>query len=184
MPDPKQMNREELARRIYDISYITGQFTLRSGVTSHEYFDKYLFEADPEIIRAIAAQLETTLPEPLLSNARFLAGLEMGGIPVVTMLSQVTGIPSLFVRKVAKKYGTSKLAEGQPFDGSRVVIVEDVVSSGGQIRLSTQDLRDRGAIVEDAICVIDRETGGRENLAEDGISLHALFTISELKNQS
>jgi orotate phosphoribosyltransferase len=176
------LNRIELARQIYKISHITGHFTLRSGATSSEYFDKYLFEANPETLLSIAEQMKESLYPGLFRDTQFLAGLEMGGIPVVTMLSQVTLIPALFVRKTAKTHGTMKLAEGETFDGARVVVVEDVVSSGGQINLSTKDLRDRGAIVTDAVCVIDRESGGRESLARDGIELHALFTMSELKD--
>ncbi len=176
------MHRTELAQQIFDIAYITGDFKLRSGARSSEYFDKYLFEASPSILLSIAEHLHDLLPEQLFTDADFLAGLEMGGIPVVTMLSQLTGIPTLFVRKEAKEHGTNKLAEGQEFAGSRVVVVEDVVSSGGQIILSTGDLRQLGATVNDAICVIDRESGGHENLADEGITLHSLFTMSELKD--
>ena len=175
------MNRIELARRIFELCHITGEFELRSGAISDEYFDKYLFEADPSTLVNIAAQFYAAMPEQLFSAADFLAGLEMGGIPVVTMLSQITGKPALFVRKQAKSYGTRKLAEGQVFTGKRLLIVEDVVSSGGQIILSSNDLRQQGGHITDAICVIDRESGGLENLAAEGIKLHALFTMSDLK---
>jgi orotate phosphoribosyltransferase len=175
------LSRTELARRLYEISHITGEFELRSGATSHEYFDKYLFESDPLLLKNIAMQLSETMDSGLFANAKCLAGLEMGGIPIATILSQETGIPSLFVRKVAKTHGTNKLAEGPEFTGQRVVIVEDVVSSGGQIIISTGDLIERGAIITDAICVIDRESGGREKLEDAGIALHALFTMTELK---
>jgi len=175
------LNRIELARRIFELSHITGEFELRSGATSDEYFDKYLFEADPSTLVSIAAHIYAALPEQLFSTADFLAGLEMGGIPVVTMLSQTTGKPALFVRKQAKSYGTRKLAEGQVFTGKRLLIVEDVVSSGGQIILSSNDLRQQGAHVTDAICIIDRESGGLEKLATEGIKLHSLFTMSDIK---
>ena len=172
------MNRTELARKIYELSHITGRFQLRSGQISNEYFDKYLFEAQPEVLRTIAEQMRILIPH----GTETLAGLEMGGIPVVTMLSQVSGLPALFVRKKAKEYGTCKLAEGGQLAGKKVVIVEDVVTSGGQILLSAADLRKREAVVEDVLCVIDRESGGAEMLAEQGLHLHSLFTMSELKN--
>ena len=171
------MNRLELARKIYDVSHITGEFELRSGQISDEYFDKYLFEAQPALLRAIAEQMALLIPE----GVDALAGLEMGGIPVVTMLSQVSGVPALFVRRKAKEYGTCKLAEGGDIAGKKLLIVEDVVTSGGQILLSAADLRDREAIVEDVLCVIDREAGGLEKLANEGLRLHALFSMSELK---
>lgn len=172
------MNRTELARKIYEVSHITGRFQLRSGQISNEYFDKYLFEGQPEVLRAIAEQMNKLIPEDIEG----LAGLEMGGIPVVTMLSQVSGIPALFVRKKAKEYGTCNLAEGGQIDGRKLLIVEDVVTSGGQILLSTAVLREHGALVEDVLCVINRESGGLEMLAKEGLRLHSLFRMSELKN--
>jgi len=171
------MNRTELAKMIYDVSHITGEFELRSGQISNEYFDKYLFEARPAILKGIAEQMAPLIPE----GVDALAGLEMGGIPVVTMLSQISGIPALFVRRKAKEYGTCKLAEGGDIAGKKLLIIEDVVTSGGQIILSVADLRERQATVEDVLCVIDRESGGPEKLATEGLHLHALFSMSELK---
>ncbi len=97
------------------------------------------------------------------------------------MLSQLTGIPAYFVRKEAKTYGTCQLAEGGDVDGRRLTVVEDVVTSGGQVITSCGDLRERGAIVEHALCVIDRESGGPQGLADIGVELHPLFTMTELK---
>ena len=93
MQSSLNLSRTELARQIFEISHITGQFQLRSGATSHEYFDKYLFESDPLLLKNIAVQLKSTMPDELFANAKYLAGLEMGGIPIATMLSQETGIP-------------------------------------------------------------------------------------------
>jgi len=171
------MTRDELARAIYDASHLTGTFTLRSGAVSHEYFDKYLFEADPALLAAIGDALAPLVPE----GTEALAGLETGGIPLAVILAQKTGLHALFVRKEAKTYGTAKLAEGGDVKGRRLLVVEDVVTSGGQLALSTKDLRDRGAIVEHAVCVIDREAGGREALADIGVTLSPLFTMSELR---
>lgn len=171
------MDQHDLARRIYDRVHITGEFVLRSGVTSNEYFDKYLFESDPELLRDIAAALAALVPPA--TDA--LAGLELGGIPIVTMLSQVTGLPALFVRKEAKSYGTCNLAEGGAVEGRRLLVVEDVITSGGQVVISTGDLRERGAVVSDVVCVIDREAGGDAALRAAGVNLHPLFTMSELK---
>jgi orotate phosphoribosyltransferase len=169
--------RETLARRIYEASHLTGRFLLRSGVFSDEYFDKYLLESDPALLREIAEAMIELIPD----GVDALAGLEMGGIPVATVLSQLTGIPTLFVRKKAKEYGTCRLAEGGALESRRVVIVEDVITSGGQIAASAKGLRARGADIVRVIGVIDREAGGPENLAAEGLELDALFTMSELK---
>lgn len=168
--------RDTLARRIFDASHLTGTFTLRSGAVSNEYFDKYLFEADPDLLRAIAEALAPSIPV----GTEVLAGLELGGVPLAVMLSQVTGIPTLFVRKETKTYGTCRLAEGGDLDGRRITVVEDVVTSGGQVVTSCGDLRERGGIVEHALCVIDREAGGVAALADIDVTLHPLFTMTEL----
>jgi orotate phosphoribosyltransferase len=170
------MDRDELARAIHARTHLTGEFVLRSGVVSNEYFDKYLFESDPVLLREIASALVPLVP----SGTEALAGLELGGVPIATVLSQLTGIPAYFVRKEAKTYGTCRLAEGGDVEGRRLTVVEDVVTSGGQVITSCGDLRDRGAIVEHALCVIDRESGGPEGLAAVGVELHPLFTMTEL----
>ncbi len=171
------MNREDLARRITQRSLLHGEFVLRSGAVSNEYFDKYLFESDPALLKAIAEALAPLVP----AGVDALAGLELGGVPLAVMLGQVTGLPTYFVRKEAKEYGTRRLAEGGEVKGKRLLVVEDVVTSGGQVVLSSRDLKDRGALVDKALCVIDREAGGAEALRAEGVELRALFTMSELK---
>lgn len=171
------MTREELARRIYEAAHIEGSFLLRSGQVSHEYFDKYRFESDPMLLGAIAEHMEALLPE----GTAWLAGLEMGGIPLATALSLRTGIPALFVRKEPKPYGTRRLAEGGDFAGQRIVVVEDVITTGGQVVESTRALQELGAEVACVLSVIDRESGGPENIREAGWELRSLFTKSELE---
>ena len=172
MPD-----NTHLAKRVYDTAHITGDFTLRSGAKSNEYFDKYLFEADPDLLKHIAVAMVKLVP----AGVDALAGLEMGGIPIATMLSQLTGLPLLFVRKKAKDYGTCKIAEGGQVSGRKLLIVEDVVTSGGAILDAADALRAEGAKLGPVICVIDRESSGVAKLAEAGLTLTSLFTMSQLK---
>ncbi len=171
------MNRSELARKIHDASNLQGSFVLRSGAVASEYFDKYLFESDPQLLRAIAEAMLPLLPP----DADALAGLELGGVPLATVLSQLSGLPLLSVRKKAKDYGTMRLAEGGEVAGRRLVVIEDVVTSGGQVVISTGDLRRLGASIDTAVCVIDRQAGGTEALAAERVELRALFTMAELK---
>jgi orotate phosphoribosyltransferase len=138
-----------------------------------EYFDKYQFEADPALLGELAAAMVPLVPE----GTEVLAGLEMGGIAV---LGQRTGLPCAFVRKAAKQYGTARLAEGAEVSGRQVLVVEDVVTSGGQIAISAGQLRALGARIGDALCVIDRQEGGGEALAGDAIRLHALLRRKDL----
>ena len=174
------MTREQLAARIFHVSYLTGRFQLRSGQISHEYFDKYRFESDPRLLAAIAAQMVKLLP----SNVQVLAGLEMGGIPIAAALSLETGLPMVLVRKKAKEYGTQKLAEGLDIQGKAVCIIEDVVTTGGQILLSAADLRAVGGKTHDVLCVIQRSPEGAPKLAAEGLQLHPLFTMDELKTHA
>jgi orotate phosphoribosyltransferase len=172
------MDRDGLAREIYERTHLTGEFVLRSGAVSNEYFDKYLFESDPVLLRTVAEALVPLVP----TGTDALAGLELGGVPIATMLSQLTGLPALFVRKEAKTYGTCRLAEGGDVAGRRLTVVEDVVTSGGQVILSANDLRERGATVEHVVFVIDRRGAEhRAALADAGLAAHALYTMEELE---
>ena len=172
--------RAGLARRIFETAHITGDFLLRSGARSTEYFDKYLFESDPALLKDIAQAMVDHVP----SGIDALAGLEMGGIPLATMLSQLTGLPLLFVRKKAKDYGTCKIAEGGPVSGRKLLIIEDVVTSGGAILDAAAALRAEGAQLGPVLCVIDRESSGVANLTKVGLQLQSLFTMTELKQAS
>jgi orotate phosphoribosyltransferase len=172
-----RMTHQELTSAIYDVAHITGTFTLRSGIISNEYFDKYQFESDPRLLRAIAEQMLPMIPD----GTEMIAGLEMGGLAIATALSLASGLPVVFVRKKAKDYGTCKLAEGPDVAGKRLLIVEDVITSGGQVILSGNDLRTLGAHADDVLCVIDREQGGRAKLEEAGYRLTSLCTMTDLK---
>ena len=172
------MDRTELAQKIYRISHLEGEFLLRSGQISNEYFDKYLFESDPELLSEIARQMSRLIPD----GTEILAGLEMGGIPIAITISIQTGIPAVFVRKKAKEYGTSKFAEGTGVKDKKVCIIEDVVTTGGQIILSANDLKGIGAQINYVLCVIERDKKCRENLGKEGLELLSLFTMEELKS--
>ncbi len=167
------MNHAELALKVYQTCHITGEFKLRSGQISNEYFDKYRLESNPEILNSIAEHLKNLIPV----GTEVLAGLEMGGIPIATALSLKTGLPVCFVRKEAKEYGTCQFAEGIDVKGKKVCIIEDVITSGGQVILSTADLRKIGALTTDVICVIQR--GGDDSIQKlkaVGLNTHSLFT--------
>jgi len=167
------MNKEELAVEIHKKAHLTGDFLLRSGQRSNEYFDKYLFESDPQLLMAIIKEMKLLIPK----DTELLAGLEMGGIPLVTALSIETGTVCAFVRKKAKEYGTCKIAEGGEVSGKKICVIEDVVTTGGQIIKSVQELRDRGGVVENVLCVIQRNSDASEILAKEGLSLKPVLTM-------
>jgi orotate phosphoribosyltransferase len=171
------MNRNELGLKIYQTSHITGEFLLRSGQISNEYFDKYKFESDPLLLKSIAEEMQNMVED----ETEILAGLEMGGIPIATAISFEKNMPAIFVRKVAKEYGTRKLAEGTEFSGKKVCVIEDVVTTGGQIIKSVSELRELGAVVDTVLCVIVRDPKAYDNLGNADLKLKPLFTMEELK---
>jgi orotate phosphoribosyltransferase len=171
------MNEVELAQRIKDVSYLTGQFTLRSGKISSFYWDKYRFESNPRLLAAIVEEMQKLLPESFDK----LAGLELGGIPLASALSLKIDKPCLYVRKVAKTYGTCNLVEGGFKSGDTAVVIEDVITTAGQVCTSVKQMRELGLVVEHIICVIDRQQGGKENLKKIGCSLTSIFTQEELE---
>jgi orotate phosphoribosyltransferase len=168
----------ELAYRIRQSARLNGTFTLRSGKVSDTYFDKYQFEADPRLLLAVAEKLKDLIPD----GTEVLAGLEMGGIPIVVMLSQVSGIPAAFIRKQPKDYGSCRYAEGAPLEDKKFVLVEDVASSGGAILGAFGQLKSDRYLPCAALCVIDRESGSKEALAEAGLDLKSLYTFSDVEN--
>lgn len=172
------MNRNQLAGTIKELAVLRGDFLLRSGARAAVYFDKYQFESQPTVLFAIADHLAPLVP----SGVDALAGLELGGVPIATALSLQTGIPAIFVRKRAKEYGTARLAEGGEIAGRRLLIIEDVVTSGGQVVASCAALRALGAEVTHALCVVDRDQGGHGALAAVGVTLTPLFKHGEILN--
>jgi len=166
----------DLARDIDAHCRLTGTFTLRSGQVASEYFDKYLFETDPDLLARVAAAMVPLLPE----STDLLGGLEMGGIPIVTVLSAQSRLPALFVRKQAKTYGTCKLAEGPDVSGRHVTLVEDVITTGGAVRNATLALREAGATVDAVVCAIDRSPGDDNPLADVGLEIRSVLTKADL----
>ena len=171
------LDRKRLARRIGEVAALRGAFTLRSGTTSSRDFDKYLFEADP-LLHQIARSLAELLPGGL----DILAGVELGGIALLTMVSHVSQRPARFVREQGKGHGSKRLIEGGPVEALRVVVIEDVLSTGESAAQACQALQTAGAHVVGVLCVIDREEGAGERLARLDIDIKALYSAREIES--
>jgi len=168
---------EALGRDLVAAAVLRGDFLLRSGARSSYYIDKYLFTTEPALLQRLARELSSRLPD----GVQRVAGPVLGAVPLVTAVSLQTGLPSVIVRvDTPKEYGTSRRFEGRLVAGDRVVLVEDVVTTGGAALAAVAVLREAGAEVLGAIVVVDREQGGREAFAAAGVPLHSLFTKSEL----
>ena len=172
-------DKKKLALEIEKACLLRGSFQLRSGQISDFYFDKYRFESSPLLLGSVAFHLAPMLPE----GADFLGGLELGGAPMAAALSLQTKIPCVFVRKKAKNYGTKALAEGAPISNKKITLIEDVITTGGQVCMSAEDLRKKGAVVENVLCVIHRSRSHtNENLKKMGLHLKSLFHLSDFKS--
>ncbi len=169
--------REALGRDLVTAAVLRGDFLLRSGARSSYYIDKYLFTTQPGLLARIAASLASRVP----AGVQRLAGPVLGAVPLVTALSLQTGLDMLIVRvDKPKEYGTSKQIEGKLSAGERVLLVEDVVTTGGAALAAVDALREAGAEVLGALVVVDREQGGAEAFAARGVPFEALFTKSSL----
>ena len=173
MPD---MDRNQLAKQIAETAVLRGSFTLRSGRTSNYYIDKYLFLTDPLILAELGAMIAARLPE----GTERLAGAELGGIPLVTAASIATGLPAVYIRNARKEYGTGKQLEGRVEPGEKVVIVEDVATTGGQVIEAAEVIGGQGGDVVAIIAIVDRQEGARESIEGAGYRFDALFTTSDL----
>ena len=170
------LTREELARRIADVALLRGEFTLRSGRKSNYYLDKYLFETQPDILRALGKLFASRLPP----DVDRVAGPELGAIALAAATAMAADKPFVIVRNQKKGYGSGKLIEGTLKTGEKVVIVEDILTTGGQIVEVAKTLEQAGAAVIKMLGAIDRLEGARENIKAAGYSYESLFTTKDL----
>ena len=170
------LSRDEVARRIAEVSLLHGEFTLRSGRTSSYYLDKYLFSTQPDILASLGRMFADRLP----AETTRLAGAELGGIPLVTAASLASGKPCIFIRNQKKEYGTARQLEGAVDAEDRVVLVEDVATTGGQVLEAARVIEACGARIIRIIATIDRMEGARENIEQAGYPFDALFTTVDL----
>jgi uridine monophosphate synthetase len=139
--------------------------------------DLRLLVAHPEALREAGELLAERL-RPLAFDR--IAGLVYAGLPLGVAAALAGGFPLCYARKEAKEYGTRKLFEGEPQPGERIAFVDDVITDGGAKIEEAVRFRDAGLVVEDVVVLVDREQGGREQLAATGLTLHACFTLREL----
>ena len=175
----RAMTDDELRSEIKRHAFLEGEFVLRSGKTSPYYLDKYRFETRPDLLRAIgerlAAQIREHEPE-----ATLIAGPELGAVSLAAAASLASDLPFVIVRKAAKDYGTNKRLEGAFEPGASVCLVEDIVTTAGALVSALEAVREAGLVCRTAICVVDREEGGVDELARHAVRLRALFRASDV----
>jgi len=169
------MSNEQLALRVKQVAYLEGDFVLRSGRRSRYYLDKYLFETTPDILAEFGRRMAA-----YAADADVIAGPELGAVALAAAVSMQTLKPFAIVRKAAKEYGTSKLIEGAPVAGKKVLLVEDVGTSAGAALEAAKTLAAAGASVTRIVFAIDRLEGARENVQAAGYEFQAILTSHDL----
>ncbi|UCD28113.1 MAG: orotate phosphoribosyltransferase [Planctomycetota bacterium] len=170
------MNDNELYDAVKSVALLHGDFTLRSGRKSKYYLDKYLFEADPAILR----ELGERFARHITPSTTRIAGAELGGVALAASTSMASGLPFVIIRNAKKGYGTQKMYEGKLEVADRILLVEDVATTGGQVVEAAKTISDAGAVVEKIVAVIDRQEGARENIESAGYTFDSLMTKTNL----
>jgi orotate phosphoribosyltransferase len=173
------VTRDELGALLVERALLEGDFVLRSGKRSSWYLDKYRFETEPDILRALGDALAEAVEECEPAAVR-LAGPALGAVALAASAAMASGLPFIIVRGETKEYGTAKRIEGPFESGELVCLLEDVVTSGGALAEAVAAVREEGLVVRNAVCVVDREEGGSDALARLGVRLRPLFRAHEL----
>lgn len=170
------MNKKELIELLKECGAIQfGRFVLTSGAVSDYYINIKKASSNPKILKILAKEMvEYT------QGYDFIAGMELGAVPLIVALSLETNIPYLIIRKEKREHGTSKQIEGEDTKDKRVLVIEDVTTSGGSVVKSIQILRENKAIVDEVIVVVDRETGAEEKLRNVDVSFIPLLSVSDI----
>lgn len=168
-----------LIAAIKDAAYLEGEFITRSGKPTTYYIDKYLFETRPEILKPLADELAGLFPDADTYDR--IAAPELGAVPIAAVVSIVLNKPFVIVKKASKGYGTSKLIEGAYNKGDRVVMLEDVMTTGGAVLRACDIAKDAGLDVQSIVGIINREEGAIETIEAAGYSVSALITASQLR---
>lgn len=170
------MTDRELFEAIKSAALLRGDFTLRSGRKSKYYLDKYLFEAQPRILR----ELGERFARHVTPDTTRIAGAELGGVALAAAASMASGLPFAIIRNAKKDYGTQKMYEGKIEAGDGVLLVEDIATTGGQVLEAAKVIAGLGAVVQKIVAVIDRQEGARENIEGAGFRFEALMTKADL----
>ncbi len=170
------MDKAELIKRIKEVAYLEGDFILRSGKRSRYYLDKYLFETQPDILKALGAEFARHITD----DVTLIAGAELGGVALAAATAMETGKKWIIVRNSKKDYGTSKMVEGVLSPDDVVLLVEDIATTGGQVVEAAKIITDAGAKVKKIVCVIDRKQGAQENITNAGFVFDSIITKEDL----
>ncbi len=173
------MSNRHLLERVKKVAYLEGNFITRAGKPTTYYIDKYLFSTQPDILKDLGTALAELLP-PSNTYDR-IAAPELGAVALAASVAMVVGKPFIIVRKKTKDYGTQKRLEGKAVEGETVVMIEDVLTTGGAVLQACESVKEAGLNVAGIVGVINREEGAFENIQNAGYPMKALFTTTDLR---
>lgn len=172
------MRKAEVLKRIKQAAYLEGDFTTRAGHKTTYYIDKYLFETVPEILEPLAQELALLFPPAHIYDR--IAAPELGAVSLGAVLSVILKKPFLIVKKQAKDYGTQRLIEGKFSPAERVMVIEDILTTGGAVLRACDILEQNQLSIVGIVGVLNREEGAMENIAKRNIPTQALFSRTDL----
>jgi len=160
-----------------------GTFKLASGILSPYYIDLRLIPSDPEAFRRVIGFYTTALGTTLLNRVQRLAGIPTAGIAYAAVLAFNLSKPFLYVRKEEKEHGRGRRIEGSLQPADKVLVLDDVVTTGKNLVEAVEAIRAEGGVVEDALVLLDRQQGGDANLGKVGVRLHAFATMKQIADR-
>ncbi len=174
--------KAHISRILYRIGAIKfGTFKLTSGILSSYYIDLRLIPSFPEIFHlvsdALASFIKSELKEERIDR---VAGIPTAGIPFASVLAYILNKPFLYIRKTKKLHGRERRVEGVISPGDHVLLIDDLITTGGSIIKAAKAITAEGGVIEHVVVLIDREEGGAKRLLENGIKLHAIFKVREI----
>jgi orotate phosphoribosyltransferase len=176
----ENMDKNEIISLLKECGAIKyGKFILTSGETSDYYIDIKKASTNPLILKKIIQEISK-----YSKNYDYIAGMELGAVPLIVALSLETNIPYIIIRKNKRDHGTSKQIEGDTVNNKKVLIIEDVTTSGGSVIESIRILKRNNAILDKVIVVVDRENGAKEKVRDLNLELISLLSKSEILNRN
>lgn len=160
-----------------------GTFKLASGILSPYYVDLRIIPSDPEAFRRVINYYLTVLQPNLAKRVQRLAGIPTAGIAYGAVLAFNLSKPFLYVRKETKEHGRERRIEGLLQPGDKVLVLDDVATTGKNIIEAAETIRGEGGVVEDAVVLLDRQQGGAANLSKIGVKLHAFTTMKRIADR-